>query len=204
MKQTGTQPPSTAGKIKQAAVVMFAESGYEGTSLSEIAKAVGIKTPSIYAHFKSKETLFMQLLEEGIAEEKAAFYTLFHESKHKGTLERFHEVFNFFTSFTQLSAGQSFLKRSMLVPPRHLRDQLRMSFMAYETEINERMESLFEQGKNEGEFAASQDVRRMIAQFYNAIDGLLLEFQIYAYEVFAERKQIIRESLLRMWTATAT
>lgn len=31
--------------------------GYEGTSVDQIAKAVGIKAPSIYAHFKGKEEI---------------------------------------------------------------------------------------------------------------------------------------------------
>lgn len=36
---------------------LFSTKGYEGTSVEEIAKAVEIKTPSIYDHFKGKEAL---------------------------------------------------------------------------------------------------------------------------------------------------
>ena len=45
----------TALRIKQTALGLFTEYGFEGTSMSDIAKAVGIKTPSIYAHNESKE-----------------------------------------------------------------------------------------------------------------------------------------------------
>ncbi|MFF2092512.1 TetR/AcrR family transcriptional regulator [Paenibacillus sp. NPDC058174] len=193
---------STSEKIIQAALTMFADSGYEGTSMSEIAKAVGIKTPSIYAHFKSKEQLFLQLTEEGKEEEREAFLHCLKKSEAMSAKERIEQAFDFFTDFNQLTAGQSFLKRSMLVPPRHLRDQLRISFIAYESELNVLLERLFIQGIQEGLFP-EQEVGRMTAQFYNAIDGLLVEYQIYEESLFLERKQIIGESLMRMWTLTA-
>ncbi|WP_042170335.1 TetR/AcrR family transcriptional regulator [Paenibacillus gorillae] len=197
------QPPSsgktTSEKIIQAALTMFADSGYEGTSMSEIAKVVGIKTPSIYAHFKSKEQLFLQLCEQGIAEEREAFRECFRVSAERTAKENIQQAFDFFTDFSQLTAGQSFLKRSMLVPPRHLRDQLRISFIAFESELNVQLEQLFIQGMEE-ELFPRQDAARMTAQFYNAIDGLLVEYQLYEDSLYQERKRIIGESLMRMWT----
>ncbi|MBC8830133.1 helix-turn-helix transcriptional regulator, partial [Escherichia coli] len=50
--------------IKEVALTLFAEKGYDGTALSEIAKAVGIKTPSLYAHFASKEALFLEVYQD--------------------------------------------------------------------------------------------------------------------------------------------
>lgn len=44
--------------IKEVALTLFAEKGYDGTALSEIAKAVGIKTPSLYAHLHQKKPYF--------------------------------------------------------------------------------------------------------------------------------------------------
>ncbi|MBD2807322.1 helix-turn-helix transcriptional regulator, partial [Xenorhabdus sp. ZM] len=44
----------TANRIKAVALSHFARYGYEGTSLANIAQEVGIKKPSIYAHFKGK------------------------------------------------------------------------------------------------------------------------------------------------------
>lgn len=53
----------SAGRIKNAALLRFAAQGYDATSLAEIAGDVGIKTPSIYAHFSGKLALFRQLVE---------------------------------------------------------------------------------------------------------------------------------------------
>lgn len=49
----------------------FAEHGYLGTKLSHIAGDAGIKPPSIYAHYKSKEDLFLSLLPPTVEHELA-------------------------------------------------------------------------------------------------------------------------------------
>ena len=59
----------SAGRIKSAALSRFASQGYDATSLAEIAGDVGIKTPSIYAHFHSKQDLFRLLVEHASAKE---------------------------------------------------------------------------------------------------------------------------------------
>lgn len=48
----------TKKRIIEAALQLFARNGYEATSMADIAAAVGIKAPSLYAHFKSKQALF--------------------------------------------------------------------------------------------------------------------------------------------------
>ncbi len=58
-------------KIKQAAAALFAEHGYAGTSLAQISEKVGIKKPSIYAHYKSKKHLFESLLYDAFESEMA-------------------------------------------------------------------------------------------------------------------------------------
>ena len=50
--------PTTAERILDAAENAFAERGFAGASLSQIAEAVGIRTPSLYSHFASKRELF--------------------------------------------------------------------------------------------------------------------------------------------------
>ena len=52
----------TYEEILEAAAQAFARNGYDGTSLSEIAEVVGIKTPALYYHFKSKRDLFDQVM----------------------------------------------------------------------------------------------------------------------------------------------
>ena len=49
--------------IEQAATRVFAEHGYAGASIDEIARRSGVSPPVVYDHFASKLALFTRLLE---------------------------------------------------------------------------------------------------------------------------------------------
>lgn len=55
---------TTKQKIINESLKLFAEKGYDGVSMREIAAAVGIKGASIYNHFKGKEDVFMAIFEK--------------------------------------------------------------------------------------------------------------------------------------------
>lgn len=48
----------TKSRIITESLKLFSEKGYGATSVHEIAKAVGIKAPSLYNHFDSKQKIF--------------------------------------------------------------------------------------------------------------------------------------------------
>ena len=54
---------STKEKILETALTLFAQNGYDGTSVEQIAQDVGIKAPSLYKHFKGKEDILNTLID---------------------------------------------------------------------------------------------------------------------------------------------
>ena len=54
---------TTKEKILDAALTLFAENGYDGTSVEQIANKVGIKAPSLYKHYKGKEDILNALID---------------------------------------------------------------------------------------------------------------------------------------------
>ncbi|GFN32754.1 TetR/AcrR family transcriptional regulator [Paenibacillus xylaniclasticus] len=189
----------TALRIKQAALRLFTEYGFEGTSLSDIAQSVGIKTPSIYAHYKSKEQLFIRLVEDVIAEEwdKWLAYMAGEEVVSKPAKERLRMLFHFFADFSGMSAGQSFLKRTILMPPRGLEDRIRADIIAYEETITRFLRELLCEAKTEagGIRGTPEQEERQIAVFFAFTDGLLVEFQLYDPAVYRKRVEAAWEFL---------
>ena len=58
----------TKRKILDKALELFSTQGYDSVSVGEIAKAVGIKAPSLYNHFPGKQAIFDAILESTAAQ----------------------------------------------------------------------------------------------------------------------------------------
>ena len=54
----------TRARIQQVALELFAEQGYERTSLREIAEGLGVTKAALYYHFKSKEDIVRSFTED--------------------------------------------------------------------------------------------------------------------------------------------
>ena len=62
----GRRGAVTAARILDVAEELFAERGYAGTTLRDVADRAGLRIPSLYNHFASKDALYAAVLARGI------------------------------------------------------------------------------------------------------------------------------------------
>ena len=80
---------STKERILEAALTLFAENGYDGTSVEQIANIVGIKAPSLYKHFKGKEDILNALIDSA----EVRYEEMFGSEKNIGKIPESREEF---------------------------------------------------------------------------------------------------------------
>jgi TetR/AcrR family transcriptional regulator, cholesterol catabolism regulator len=61
--ETHLNPTESKARIVQSAQAVFAQNGYDGTSLKMIAQRVGVSTPALDWHLKSKDELYLAAIE---------------------------------------------------------------------------------------------------------------------------------------------
>ncbi len=82
--------------ILQAATRLFAEKGFRETSMSELAKVTKAAQGTIFYHFKSKEELFLSILEELKGDIIEEFERYFTERKFKTGLDMMEGAISFY------------------------------------------------------------------------------------------------------------
>jgi AcrR family transcriptional regulator len=61
----------TRARLMEAAVQVFSQRGYQAATVDEIAEAAGYSKGAVYSNFSSKEELFLELLDQRFALERA-------------------------------------------------------------------------------------------------------------------------------------
>ena len=66
---------NTKQEILNAALDLFSVQGFEATSISQIANAVGIRKASLYSHFENKQAILVAIVKEVL--ERYAEHSIF-------------------------------------------------------------------------------------------------------------------------------
>lgn len=103
MKQEDTKQ-----KILEKALELFSTKGYDSVSVGEIAKAVGIKAPSLYNHYPSKQAIFDAIVEATATQyeedtDKIDIHVqdagqdipIFTKITEEALIEKVHQIFNY-------------------------------------------------------------------------------------------------------------
>ncbi|GGG61437.1 TetR/AcrR family transcriptional regulator [Paenibacillus radicis (ex Gao et al. 2016)] len=88
MNKKQLQSEQTKKRVADAARALFVKKGYKATSIEEIVEATGSSKGNIYYHFKSKEGLFLYLLDEWERDWEQSW--LKRESQYQTTVEKLY------------------------------------------------------------------------------------------------------------------
>ena len=83
---------NTKERILEEALTLFSQNGYAGTSMSDIAGALGITKAALYKHFSAKEEMLNALLQKGEEQYQMKFGSLAHPPKIPESIEELKEL----------------------------------------------------------------------------------------------------------------
>ena len=176
---------STEARIREIGLKLFAEQGYEATPLSAIARGTGVRTPSLYNHFASKEALFMAL----VADVEAEMLNVIEQSlmRHEAVEMRLKALLQACSDFIFDSGKGVFYKRFLLFPPASLATSLKRISRESESAIDALLKRTHAQGIDQGVLRRDLGEGDFIAMTYCIIDGLFSESFLYDRSTFDQR-----------------
>jgi len=178
----------TKNKLKEVAMRLFGEKGYEGTALSEITKEVGVKTPAIYAFFENKEDLFMTVFREAMQSYNTYIQELSEEQKVLSAQESLRGILSRQYEFYQKSPEASkIVLRYVVFPPAFLKETIEEAFLESDAMLTKIIEQFISKGMEEG-VIRDQSVQLLADAFLNLMDGLSMQYFYYTSKGIYERK----------------
>lgn len=176
----------TANRIKQIAVHHFAQYGYEGASLHQIAQEVGIKKPSIYAHYTGKEELFFACLDDAIREHSTIIHQFLEQNHELPTEQLLYQFLAQFEDRSNRNAETRFLLRSFYFPPDPLKDRVIDLANQYIINIGQLFRPIFAKCIANAEMITI-DAHEAVEAYLCLLDGLMIELLYSGVEGFQKR-----------------
>ena len=149
-------------ELTRTAARLFAERGYHGTSLADLAQALGIQKASLYHHIDSKEDLLWEVAWSGA---EAFHASLDAVPENAAVTERIRLALrgHLHVVAEQLDAATVFTREW-----RALEGDRRERFVAERRRYEERIRSLFREGVERGELRTDLDLQTAALLFLSA------------------------------------
>ena len=164
----------SAEKIRHIALIHFARYGYEGTSLQQIAEEVGIKKPSIYAHFKGKDNLFLSVVDYIIHLEKRRILNYFQEQKNKPLEVKLKGFLHWFENEFHTSDVAKCILRVTYFPPLKLKDEVATLVNPFLDDMQRLLTKMLRFAQQQDELMID-DIQACSLAYITLVEGSLLE-----------------------------
>src|SRR3954453_6922761 len=148
--------------LTRTAARLFAEKGYHGTSIGDLAEAMGVQKGSLHAHLESKADLLWEVAREGAAAFHAALDSVPDEGP---VVERIRAALRGHLRVVseQLDVATVFVREW-----RYLEGERRDEFLAERRRYEERIRALFREGVEQSELRTDVDANVAALVFLSA------------------------------------
>ena len=153
---------SRRAELTRIAARLFAERGYQGTSLADLADELGVQKPSLYHHIASKEDLLWEVARAGADAFHAALDAVPAEAP---AAERIRLALR---AHLAVVTGQLDVATVFVREWRHLEGERHVLFVAERRRYEERIRELFRAGVEESQLRTDLDVPTAALLFLSA------------------------------------
>ncbi|MGG1959646.1 TetR/AcrR family transcriptional regulator [Bacillus pumilus] len=161
-----------AQQIKQSALAQFVMKGFEATTLDDIVKDIGLKKQSVYSYFKTKEEIFLKVMEDTINNEIYFIRNFFEENSDQLSKFILNKLLLKYKDryMIQEDLELKFVLRMAFMPPFQLRNTVMSQFHLYNHELEQILIQIFEKDES-----ISVSPKEGMISFSNLLDGILVE-----------------------------
>lgn len=181
--------------IIEAASRLFADRGYEGMRMKEIARQVGIQASSIYAIFKNKEELFLEIYRNVLSGHLQLAVGGIGEQQAETVRTQLEELLHSIIQYQLKEAGKmKIFIRVLLFPSGYFKQEhdLKAELLNLERQECDLFVALLHKGMRTGEIREG-DCEALAKLLICMMDGLFWEMQRYGHDTFLERFEVIWE-----------
>ncbi|MEC1306036.1 TetR/AcrR family transcriptional regulator [Lysinibacillus capsici] len=168
----------TKDKIINESIKLFAENGFEGTSMASIAKQIGVTKPSLYAHYENKLALFEGCLEK-ISNEQIEFTVKILSNPNLNTAEK--KLFALLKDCSLMVSEKkySFYNRFYFLPPLELKELIENKFEKATTICDDLITNIIREAVNNGEMDEQLSVEEITNSYKCLMDGVSCRLDTY-------------------------
>lgn len=170
--------------------MLFSKNGFEGTSLNDIAHAVGIKKSTIYSHFSSKDEIFLSIFKEVCQQFSRFLKNCFQEISSLSVEDRLRAfLMKSLEENKVLDVNSLFWKRARLFPTEHLKTSMDKEIQSSLVPLWRELENTFQEGIDQ-ESIKNGSAKQLAEAYYFMMDGLIFSLFYMGGQDFKERAEV--------------
>jgi AcrR family transcriptional regulator len=192
---------TTRSLIMERARILFSRRGFDAASMEDIARQVGIRKASLYAHFRGKQAIFREVF-ASVLDEYARFLggTLASLSGQALLKDRLASLLVAYAGYFRNTDVMSFWFRVSMMPPAFMKKEFLRETLRVELGFVDRLTGVFREGMKSGELKR-QNAANVSTAFYQLVMGLGMTLAFYPV---VNSRKLTRDCLGVFWRGIGT